>query len=209
MKKITKSKKIITTITVLGFGVILASQSLQVPTTNAATDSTNTTINANVSSTISVSTSVGSINLAVIPTSSGTASSQSHDVAVSTNNSSGYILYLNMASDATNNSLNKDSDYIAAHNGTDTVPSQLSVNTWGYRIEGGSFGSGDMTPQTNVANLAGSFAGMPMSPTPVALKNTSAPSNNDTTSVLYGVKVDGSKPSGQYSNTVVYTAITK
>ena len=75
MKKITKSKKIITTITVLGFGVILASQSLQVPTTNAATDSTNTTINANVYSTISVSTSVSSINLAVIPTSSGTASS--------------------------------------------------------------------------------------------------------------------------------------
>jgi hypothetical protein len=78
MKK-NNIKKVISLVLLAG----LASTPL---TVFAATDSENTTINANLGSTISITTS-GSVALNVTPVSGGSQTSASDTVSVSTNNS--------------------------------------------------------------------------------------------------------------------------
>lgn len=173
---------------------------------SAATDTDSTTINATIASVISMTTS-GSVAIAITPTGSGAASSQSDTVSVSTNNSAGYNLTL--ADSDTNTNLVNGGNDIAAHAGTFGSPSTLGNNSWGYRSDGiGTFGAGPTSAQTDQANLAGTWAGVPSSASPQQLKSTSATATNDQTVVWYGVKVDTSKPNGLYSDQVTYTATT-
>lgn len=173
---------------------------------SAATDTKSTTINATIGSTISMSTS-GTVALNVTPTSGSSASSSSDTITVSTNNSTGYNLSL-ADSDATT-TLTSGGNSIAAHAGTFAAPSTLANNAWGYRVDGaGTFGAGPTAAQTNQTSLTGTWAGIPASGAPQQLKSTSTTASADVTSVWYGVKVDTTKPTGVYSDSVTYTATT-
>lgn len=189
--------KIINTVLIAGLLVV----PLAVVAQSADED---TIINANIGSTISITTS-GTVNLNVTPTASGSATSAADTVTVATNDSDGYTLVLEMEGESTD--LENGSDDIPAHAGTQGTPTTLANNTWGYRVASvGGFGAGNMTPQSNQENLAGTFAGVPENGSPNTIKTTSAPTSGDATTVLYGVKADTSNPDGTYTNTVVYTA---
>lgn len=173
---------------------------------SAATSSSNTTINATIGSTISI-TSVSPVALAITPDANGQSSSASDTVTVNTNNAAGYFLTL-ADSDATT-TLASGGNSLTAHAGTQGTPTTLANNTWGYRVDGvGGFGAGPTSVQTNVDTLALTWAGVPASGSPVTLKTTATTATNDTTTVWYGAKADTSKPNGTYTGTVTYTATT-
>lgn len=172
----------------------------------AVADTKSTTINATIGSTISMTTS-STVAIGITPTAGGAASSASDTVTVSTNNSTGYNLTL--ANTDAISSLTSGANTITAHTGTFASPSTLANNSWGYRVDNaGTFGVGPTTAQTNQANLAGMWAGVPGTGSPQQLKTTGTTATNDVTTVWYGVKTDTSKPSGVYSDSVTYTATT-
>lgn len=172
----------------------------------AATDTKNTTINATINSTISMTTS-STVPIALTPTASGVVSSASDTVTVATNNSTGYNLSL--ADSDTNTNLVNGANNVAAHNGTFASPTALGANSWGYRVvSAGGFGASAYSAETNSGSSTSTWAGVPSSATPQQLKTTASTTAGDATTVWYGVKVDTTKPSGVYSDTVTYTATT-
>ncbi len=171
----------------------------------AATDSDTTTINANLGSTISISSS-GTVTLNVTPVSGGSQTSASDTITVSTNNASGYNLTL-ADSDANTDLVNGGND-IPAHAGTQASPSALANNTWGYRVDSiGGFSTGGAV-ESNVTTSTITYAGVPASGAPNTIKTTGTTAAGDTTTVWYAVKADTSNPNGTYSDTVTYTATT-
>ena len=108
-----------------------------------------------------------------------------------------------------NGTLRRGGNTIAAHAGTQAVPTALAANTWGYRVVGvGGFGASAYSAETNNTSSTSTWAGMPATGSPNTLKTTSSTAANDVTTVWYGVKVDSSQPNGVYSDTVTYTATT-
>jgi hypothetical protein len=163
-----------------------------------------TVINANIGSTISITTS-NTVNLNVTPTLAGSATSASDTITVATNNASGYSLVLENVDNETD--LENGASSIPAHTGTFASPSTLANNTWGYRVDSaGDFGAGPTSAENNQANLSGTWAGVPANGAGDTLKTTSSPTAGDVTTVWYGVKADTSNPDGTYSDTVMYTA---
>jgi len=192
---------------VIGGAVLaLGAGSIVLPSAYAASSPASTTINATIGSVISISTS-GTVTLNVTPTASGSATSASDAVSVSTNNTLGYKLQLSSSSAAT--TLTSGGNNIAATTGSFATPAAMTINSWGYRVDGvGTFGAGPTTPQTNVASLGGTWAGVPANASPNTLKTTGSTATNDATTVWYGTFVDSSKPNGTYTGTVTYTAST-
>ena len=175
-------------------------------TASAASGSANTTINATIGSSISITTS-STVAISLTPTAGGVVSSNSDAVTVNTNNATGYFLEL-ADSDASTN-LVSGANTIAAHSGTFASPTVLANNTWGYRTDGlGGFGAGPTSAETNNASSSTTWAGVPASGSPQTLRTTSSTATNDVTTVWYGVKATSSKPNGIYTDTVTYTATT-
>lgn len=162
-----------------------------------------TTINASVDSTITITTS-GSVNIALMPGSSPVVSSASDTVTVNTNATTGYQLTLANV-DASTNLVSGGSDIIVAHSGTPGAPTALADNTWGFAIAGSPFDT-SYSAETNNDSSTSLWAGVPASGTPATLKTTSSPASNDVTTVWYGVRVNASQPNGSYTDTVRYTA---
>lgn len=190
----------------LGSLVVMVAVGTSPLVASAATDTQSTTINATVGAAISMTTSA-TVGISVTPTASGSASSASDTVTVSTSNSGGYNL--SMSNTDTSLSLVKGGDSIVSHTGTFGAPTTLGNNSWGYRIDSvGSFGAGPTSAETNQANLAGTWSGIPSSAAPQLLKTTATTTSADVTTVYYGVKVDTTKPSGVYTDSVTYTAVT-
>ena len=199
MKKTINIKKLV-------IGSALVASVVATPLTAfAANDSKNTTINGIIGSVISMTT-LSTVTLNVTPVSGGSQTSASDTVAVSTNNATGYNLTL-ADSDATT-SLVKGGDTIAAHAGTQAVPTVLANNTWGYAV--GGVGGFDATYAvlSNVTSSTTKWAGMPATGAANLLKTTAATASADPTTVWYAVKADTTKPNGTYADTVTYTAST-
>lgn len=173
---------------------------------SAATQTANTTINANIGSAISVTTST-TIAINATPTAGGVVSSVSDTVTVNTNNGTGYTLTL--ADADTNTNLVSGSDTIAAHSGTFAAPTALANGTWGYRIVGaGGFGGTAYSAESNNGSSTSTWAGVPSSAAPTTIKTTASAAANDTTTVWYGTRVSSAQPNGTYTDTVTYTATT-
>ncbi len=171
----------------------------------AAVDSGTTTVNANLGSTISLTTA-GPVTLNVTPVAGGSQTSASDTVSVSTNNSTGYNLTIEN-SDA-NTGLVNGSDEIDAHAGNFASPSALANNSWGYAVAGtGSF-DGSYSALDNVTSSASLWAGIPANGDGDTIKTTADTASGDNTTVWFSVKADTSKPNGTYTDTVTYTATT-
>lgn len=172
---------------------------------SAASDSSSTVINANIGSTITVS-SDSPVTLNLTPGGGAVLSSASDTVSVSTNNSAGYNLTLANA-DATT-SLQSGSNTIVAHAGTHAAPTALADNSWGYAVAGGAFDA-SYSEEDNASGSTTKWAGVPASTSPVQIKQTSSTATSDQTIVWYGVKVNSAQPTGTYTDTVTYTATTR
>lgn len=128
---------------------------------------------------------VGSnVLIQVTPTDSGTLGTASNTVTVTSTDVVGYQLYIRAAgsSDMTNGPYSIP----ASANGT---PAALAMNTWGYNTDGSNNFAGITTSDVMIKNATGPYG------------------SGDPTQVTYGVKVDNSKPAGNYTATVVYTAV--
>lgn len=180
----------------------VAAITLPIATTTYAATSTST-INGMVNSTITV-TSAGPVSISTAPTSVAVTSSARDTVNVSTNNESGYSLTLE--TNSADRNLTHSSDSIAASAGTLSAPVALADNTWGYRVDGVGGFSGTTVAETNLTSSAFTWAGVPAAGNGDTIKTTTTTASNDQTDVWYAMSADTSKPSGTYSNTVVYTA---
>jgi hypothetical protein len=157
---------------------------------------------------ITISTS-GTVSLNVVPTASGKCSVQEDSVAVTTDDSSGFMLSL--ADTATNSALTDGSQSLPTSSGTLAMPATLSNDTWGYRVDGiGGFGAGPTTAQTNATLGSMLFAGLQNSlGTPDTIANTSVVADPAVvTPVWYGVCADTTITDGTYTGQVLYTAVT-
>lgn len=135
----------------------------------------------------------------VTPTQDGTFSSNTAALSISTNNETGYSLYL-----ATGNGKNTltsqnpgTSDVISAVNGGDNgvTSANFTNNTWGYNLS-----------QEAVSD-ATAYKAVPTATSDTALISTSSPTEADTYNLTFGTKVDTSLPSGTYSNDVVVSVV--
>ena len=183
MKISTIAKVVASAVTTVALVVVPA------VTAQAATQPTNSTITADISEVITLAVS-GNVNINATP--GGGVATGSHDVTVSTNNSTGYDLSL--ASSASETTLAKGADSINAATAPFATPTVLGNDEWGYRI--GSF-------------AAGTYAGIVSNAdTPATIRTTPTTASSEVTQVTWGVNVVSAKPSGTYSRQVLYTAIT-
>lgn len=132
---------------------------------------------------LTISTS-GNVAISITPTDAGTLGTATNNVTITSTDVVGYQLYINSLSstDMTNGAYS-----ISASANVTANP--LSSNTWGYNTDASSNFVGMTTSQVMIKNATGPF------------------SSGDVTAVTYGVKVDNAKPAGNYSTTVVYTAV--
>lgn len=149
------------------------------------------------------------VNLSVTPTAAGRTSSTSHTITTSTNSSAGYRLLLSTVS--SNRSLVKGLDSIDPLGGNAVSPLTIAANTWGYRVDGlGGFGAGPTSVETDVASSAFTWAGVPGlgSATQIYHQNIPTTTTGQTTRIWYALNSTAAKPSGTYTQTVTYTAIS-
>lgn len=169
---------------------------------SAANDSKPTTVTATVAPVISM-TAGAAVGFTLTPTTGVAESNASNALTVSTNNAAGYNLTI-VDADATL-TLAKGADSIAASSNTYALPATLTSNTWGYAVAGGSF-SASYSVETDATTSTLKYAGI----TAVAqiLKTTATTAVNDPTTVWYAAKIDTSKPTGNYVDSITYTATT-
>ena len=139
------------------------------------------------------------LNVDVLPTEDGTFSSNTAALSISTNNETGYSLY--MATGNGENTLTSQnpgiSNVISAVNGGDNgvTSADFTNNTWGYNLS-----------QDSVSDTT-TYKAVPTANGDTALISTSSPTEADTYNLTFGTKVDTSLPSGTYSNDVVVSVV--
>ncbi len=132
---------------------------------------------------LSIGTS-GNVSIQITPTDAGTLGTASNTVTVTSTDVTGYKLYIKSLSST--NMANGAYTLPASGN---VVAGALASNTWGYNTDASS-----------------NFVGMTSSD--FLIKTATGPfSSGDPTTLTYGVKVDNAKPAGNYTTTVVYTAV--
>ena len=167
-------------------------------TTSSAKDSSiaTATTRAVVNAAASISLALDAeVDINITPTGNdGTFSSSSTTVTVATNNPDGYSLYLNTIDDTnamTSTSPSQNSATISALSSPTTATGFLP-NTWGYSLS-----------QDTVADPT--YSAVPLTSTAIQKTNSSA--TKDTYALSFGAKIDTSLPAGQYSNSVMLSAV--
>lgn len=180
-------------------------------TVSAASQNSNTTINATVNEVISMSTS-GTVSLTLNPAGSGVVSSASDTVSVTTNKANGYNL--SVADNDATTTLVSGANTLTASSGTKTAPVALTNGTWGFAVASGTTGIGtngfdaSYSAESSSTSSTSKWAGMPATGSPMMIKTTATTASADTTTVWFAAKVATSQPTGTYTDTVTYTATT-
>jgi hypothetical protein len=172
----------------------------------ASAATANSSVEATVASVVSVSSS-GTVPISVTPTGGGATASASDTVSVDSNNASGYDLTLvdadstyTMAGFLASDGVTTNGDTLAKTAGTYGSPAALDANSWGWRVDNlGTFGTGGTS----------TYAGIPATGSAQNIRTTSTTASGEVTTVKYAVKVDTTKKSGIYKDTVTYTATAK
>lgn len=147
-----------------------------VPAADAIT--ANTTVNASVGSTISM-TGGSTVNLALNPGASAVLSSASDAITVSTNSTSGYTLTL--ADADANLNLVSGANSIAPTSGTFAAPKAMDTNRWGFALPGGTGFDTTYQAENNATSSTSKWAAI--SASAATLKNTTGTAANDPTTI--------------------------
>lgn len=132
---------------------------------------------------LSISTD-GNVNVPITPTSSGVLATGNSEITVTSTDVKGYKLYIRALSST-------DMDNLGAKlpASANVTPAALAVNTWGYNTDAST-----------------DFVGITTGD--VLIHAISVPaSSGDITNVTYGIKLDLAKPAGNYTASIVYTAV--
>lgn len=165
---------------------------------SAQAEETESKVSLSVAPVISLSLQ-DTVAVEVTPTQDGTFSSNTAALSISTNNETGYSLY--MATGNGENTLTSQnpgtSNVISAVNGGDNgvTSANFGNNTWGYNLS-----------QDSVSDTT-AYKAVPTATGDTALISTSSPTEADTYNLTFGTKVDTSLPSGTYSNDVVVSVV--
>ena len=137
------------------------------------------------------------VNLEIQPTAAGAVSSGSASLSISTNNETGYSLYLTTADDDNAlRSINPDTAQSIAHLTEENVTvDNFSNNTWGY-----SLSQAAVTESTV-------YQSVPTTESSAPQIVTESPAT-DSLNLTFAAKVDSSLPSGIYMNTVTISVVT-
>ncbi len=128
----------------------------------------------------------GNVSLSLSPSGPNLSGTGSHVITVTSTDVVGYQLFVR--SNGNSNMVNGSATIPASGNSTGAA---LSLNTWGFNTDGTS-----------------NFIGM--TTTPRLIKDTTGPAKTgDTTTVTYGALTDAVQSAGQYTTTVIYTAIAE
>jgi len=126
----------------------------------------------------------GNVTIPITPTSAGAAANGSSIITVTSTDVQGYELYIRALS---NTALTNFSSTLPASG--NAVPASLGVNTWGYNTDASS-----------------NFVGIALTDT--LIRSTAGPvSSGQNTTVSYGILLDLAKAAGNYTTTVIYTAV--
>lgn len=152
---------------------------------------------------ITADTTSGSIDFGNNVTASANGVS-AHDIEVTTNASSGYVVYIRHTGQLTNAS----SDTIDNHAGTNNSPTAFTAvgtESWGYTTEDATLSAvGDGADR--FTNPGDEWAGFTTSNAPV-VENTAATAGTETTRVGHQVGVATDSEAGTYTTTVIYTVV--
>lgn len=192
--------------------VLVSAAVLTAPVTvSAVSDTSTTTINADVQAVISIS-SGASVGLDLTPTAGGVVSSASNVVTVSTNNAAGYALAIK-DSDATTTLASGGNSFTT--NASPTAADALANGEWGWAVPSGTTGVGvtafdaSYSTETNAASSTTKWAGVNANAgANVNVKTTSTTATNDATTVWFAARANTTQPTGAYSGAVTYTATT-
>lgn len=132
---------------------------------------------------IAISTD-GDVSLAVTPTSSGSQVTGTSTVTVTSTDVVGHKLYLRSEP-----STDMDNLVDVLPTSGNVSPAPLAINTWGYNTDGSNNFVGSSLTDTLIRSLTGPAM------------------YGDITTITYGVKVDLAKPAGNYTTSIVYTAV--
>ena len=162
--------------------------------------SAGTKVNLTVQPVIAVSAEDNAVSVDVTPTQGGQFEKNATTLSVSTNNETGYSLYLSTANGkSTLASLNPSvTNTISAVSGTAENPvskDDFGDNTWGYNLSKG-------TPSDNLT-----YQAVPGDSTVQQGFGSEGPTASDTYTLTFGTKVNTSLPSGTYSNQVVVSVV--
>ena len=137
------------------------------------------------------------VNFEVQPTAAGAVTSGSATLSISTNNETGYSLYLSTADDDNAlHSINPDTKQtITALTQEDTTTASFTNNTWGYNLS------------KDAATDSTTYQSVPTTQPSDPQITTEAPTT-DTYNLTFAAKVDSSLPSGTYTNTVTVSVVT-
>lgn len=132
---------------------------------------------------IAISTD-GDISLAVTPTSGGSLVTGASNITVTSTDVVGHKLYIRSGS-----TTNMDNLGDTLPTSANVTPAPLAINTWGYNTDGSNNFIGSTLTDALIRTLVGPA------------------STGDVTTVTYGVKVDLAKPAGNYTTSIIYTAV--
>ena len=164
----------------------------------AQAEETESKVSLSVAPVISLSLQ-DTVAVEVTPTQDGAFNYNTAALSISTNNETGYSLY--MATSNGKNTLTSQnpgtSNVISAVNCGDNgvTSANFTSNTWGYNLS-----------QDSVSD-ATAYKAVPTANGDTALISTSSPTEADTYNLTFGTKVDTSLPSGTYSNDVVVSVV--
>ena len=175
---------------------------------SAADPSASAAIRTNVNVAPILSLSVGNpatdtATVKVTPTENGAFNSKTLPVTVSTNNETGYSLYLSIADGKTDNKLKPSAETNSSviNPVTDTptpTSTSFAANTWGYNLS---------TSEPDDTNTT--YSAVPLDRT-TPQQSTTAPTSGagDSYKLTFGTKVDTNLPADTYSTQVVLSAVT-
>jgi hypothetical protein len=132
---------------------------------------------------LSITTS-GNVSIPITPTSSGVLATGNSAVTVTSTDVTGYKLYIRAL-----NSTNMNNLGALLPNSINSSPAPLAVNSWGYNTD-----------------ATGNFVGITLTDALIRSVTVPVPTGSITT-VTYGMKLDLAKPAGNYTTSVVYTAV--
>ena len=173
-------------------GLLLVAMLCPLPTEGANAEETTITTEVGVQPVIGLS-APSSYTVDVTPTETGAFSSSTAQVTVTTNNETGYSLYLATANGQPTLTSAESAATIGAVSGTVTS-GQFGANTWGYYL--GEAQVSGTTQYQAVPTTDG---------TPV--QTTELPTSGDTYNLAFGAFVNTSLPGGAYSNQVVVSVV--
>ena len=173
---------------------------------NSYADSTSNSYDTTVNIAPNLSISATDVSISDTPEASGSWLTGTSNVVVSTNNATGYKLYVS-SSDSQVDLVNSDSSSakisnLPAETTESTFRSDSSLmNHYGFTHdnngsdpESGQITTGTYLPITDINNSR-------------LIKATEEKQNISTTNVTFATKVDRSIPAGEYANTITFTAI--